>query len=141
MDTAEYLKLINAVERYHIEQMRLVADFLAEAGYVKIKPVQAMIMWRFDRSSVPVNDIEVSFYSGTNVSYNLSVLVKTGLLTKRGALYDRRVILYDPTWKGESFRLEIDEHFKRAKSDQDSLILAARAYLERLLPAGIGRTS
>jgi DNA-binding MarR family transcriptional regulator len=96
-----YLQVLMLVERLHRRLLDIIKDEFDRRGRTDINPVQALIIYNIGDQQLCAGELRTrGYYLGTNVTYNLKKLVKTGLLENQRSSIDRRLVRIKLTTKG-----------------------------------------
>lgn len=92
----EAIQLIERLQRRFFDVLKAELD---KKGILDINPVQAMMLFKIGDDEMTVGELTLrGYYIGSNVSYNVKELEKTGYLEKARSIHDKR-----------SFRVKVSE--------------------------------
>ena len=87
----QYFQLVMMIERLHRLFLDVVKLELDRMKIIDINNIQAMILYNVGQSKLTVGEIaNRGYYLGSNVTYNLKKLVKSGYLIQEISPHDRR---------------------------------------------------
>ncbi len=90
---AEYVNLIQLIERLHRRFLDLLRAELNRVGMAELNGVQALLLANIGSEDIVIRDlIERGYYQGSNVSYNIKKLTELGYLSQERAAHDRRSV-------------------------------------------------
>lgn len=92
----EAIQLIERLQRRFFDVLKAELD---KKAILDINPVQAMMLYKIGDDEMTVGELTLrGYYIGSNVSYNVKELEKTGYLEKARSIHDKR-----------SFRVKVSE--------------------------------
>ena len=93
--------------RLFLDIIKQELDFL---GYTDITAIQALILLNLGDNVVNIGEIiSRGYYIGSNASYNVKKLIKTGYITQVPSEYDKRAVFLKLTEKGINLCEKIDK--------------------------------
>lgn len=105
-----YLQITRMIERLHRRHLDMLRYELDRLGVDGISAAQALMLTKMRGQSISVRDlVERGYYLGSNVSYNIKQLVKSGLVVQERSPHDRRSLRVNLTDKGEELCRQIGE--------------------------------
>ncbi len=100
-----YVDAISLIERLHRQFLELVKLELDGMGIPDINNVQAMMLFNIGDAEMTVGELRLrGCYLGSNVTYNVKVMVEQGYLAYQRSLHDRRSVHVRLTEKGKKLR-------------------------------------
>jgi DNA-binding MarR family transcriptional regulator len=109
-----YFKSVVMVERLHRLFLEVVSIELERLQIRDINSVQCLILYHIGREQVSVGELTGrGYYLGSNVSYNLSKMIKNQYLLHERSDHDRRISNVRLSEKGLVLCAKIDELFKK----------------------------
>lgn len=109
-----YFEAIQLIERLHRYFIDVVAVELTRKGLQDINAVQAMIVYNIGHEELTVGDLTLrGYYHGSNVSYNVKILVQNGYIEQERSVHDKRSIRVKLSDKGMETYKVIAEMFVR----------------------------
>jgi len=109
-----YFKSVVMVERLHRLFLEVVSIELERLQIRDINSVQCLILYHIGREQVSVGELTGrGYYLGSNVSYNLSKMIKNQYLVHERSDHDRRISNVRLSEKGLALCAKIDELFKK----------------------------
>ena len=111
---ADYLEMLQRVERLHRHLLDVVKDELDRDGLSDLTSVQALLLFNIGDSILTAGELRTrGHYLGSNVSYNLKKLVDLGYIDQNRSEGDRRTVQIALTEKGHSVRSALTGLFAR----------------------------
>ncbi|MEC9250836.1 MAG: MarR family transcriptional regulator [Pseudomonadota bacterium] len=111
---AEYLELLQLVERLHRQLLDVVKDELDREGLEDVNSVQALLLFNIGDQELTAGELRTrGHYLGSNVSYNLKKLVDAGYIRHERSSTDRRSVRVSLTESGHAVREQLTELFAR----------------------------
>lgn len=111
---ADYLEMLQRVERLHRHLLDVVKDELDRDGLSDLTSVQALLLFNIGDSVLTAGELRTrGHYLGSNVSYNLKKLVDLGYIDQNRSEGDRRTVQIALTEKGHSVRSALTGLFAR----------------------------
>lgn len=84
----EAIQLIERLQRRFFDVLKVELD---KKNILDINPVQAMMLYKIGDDEMTVGELTLrGYYIGSNVSYNVKELEKTGYLEKARSIHDKR---------------------------------------------------
>ena len=84
-----YLEALSLVERLHRLLLDVIKDEFERVGMLEVNPVQALLLFNIGDNEVTAGELKTrGYYQGSNVSYNLKIIVKH---VKKGELISAEV--------------------------------------------------
>ena len=109
-----YFKSVVMVERLHRLFLEVVSAELERMQVRDINSVQCLLLYHIGREQVTVGELTGrGYYLGSNVSYNLSKMIKNQYLAQERSEHDRRINNVRLSEKGLTLCAKIDELFKK----------------------------
>ncbi len=100
--TETYLQITRMIERLHRRHLDMLRYELDRLGVEGISAAQALMMTKIKGQTISVRDlVERGYYLGSNASYNIKQLVKSGLILQERSPHDRRSMRLKLTDQGE----------------------------------------
>jgi DNA-binding MarR family transcriptional regulator len=100
-----YIDAISLIERLHRQFLELVKLELDGMGIPDINNVQAMLLFNIGDAEMTVGELRLrGCYLGSNVTYNVKIMVEQGYLAYQRSLHDRRSVRVRLTEKGKKLR-------------------------------------
>jgi DNA-binding MarR family transcriptional regulator len=100
-NSVEFRDLLTASESFSDRVSGRIGEALDTANIHNINSVQALLLRRLGGEEVTVSNLTLQqHYIGTNVSYNVKLLIDAGYLAVRNPPTDRRARLVKATKKG-----------------------------------------
>lgn len=131
MGTGHYLELIWLVERLHRHFLEVVKIELDRLGIHDINAAQAVILFNIGDAELTVSElISRGFYLGSNISYNIKKMVKSGYLVQERSMRDLRAVNIRLTEKGFSLRDQLSAMHRR-QSDMLGRVDITKADLQQ----------
>jgi DNA-binding MarR family transcriptional regulator len=97
-----YLQITRMIERLHRRHLDMLRYELDRLGIDGISAAQALMMTKIKGQSISVRDlVERGYYLGSNASYNIKQLVKSGFVIQERSPHDRRSIRLKLTEDGD----------------------------------------
>ncbi|WP_031934153.1 MarR family winged helix-turn-helix transcriptional regulator [Candidatus Hepatobacter penaei] len=141
-----YLELVMLFERLHrlfLEVVKAELDNLekeTKAGKDSLSNVQALILCHIGNRQITVGEISNrGYYLGSNVSYNLKKMVKSGYVKQKPSASDKRSVYISLSDEGKKrfkqletiFKKHMDELVKKNFSEEEiAKLLKQGRYLE-----------
>ena len=98
---ADYLEMLQLVERLHRQLLDVVKDELDREGLDDLNSVQALLLFNIGDNEVTAGELKTrGYYQGSNVSYNLKKLVEAGYIEQFRSSHDRRATIVRLTSSG-----------------------------------------
>lgn len=95
----EAIQLIERLQRRFFDVLKAELD---KKGILDINPVQAMMLYKIGDDEMTVGELTLrGYYIGSNVSYNVKELEKTGYLEKARSIHDKRSFRVKVSDKGQ----------------------------------------
>jgi DNA-binding MarR family transcriptional regulator len=111
---AEYLSMLNAIERLHRLLLDVIKNELDKVGCLDINSVQALLLYNIGDAELTAGELRSrGYYLGSNVSYNLKKLTDSGYLINERSKMDKRSVRIRLTSKGQHIRSLLEELFER----------------------------
>ncbi len=111
---AQYLELLQLVERLHRQLLDVVKDELDREGIDDVNSVQALLLFNIGDQELTAGELRTrGHYLGSNVSYNLKKLVEAGYIRHERSAVDRRSVRVSLTETGHAVRTQLTELFER----------------------------
>ena len=109
-----YFKSVVMVERLHRLFLEVIGVELERMQVRDINSVQSLLLYHIGREQVTVGELTGrGYYLGSNVSYNLSKMIKNEYLVHERSDHDRRMSNVKLSEKGLALCAKIDELFKK----------------------------
>ncbi|WP_421791736.1 MarR family winged helix-turn-helix transcriptional regulator [Hyphobacterium sp.] len=106
---ADYLELLQRVERLHRQLLDVVKDELDRGRLRDLTSVQALLIYNIGDQVLTAGELKTrGHYLGSNVSYNLKKLVDLGFVSQERSESDRRTVRISLTKAG----LDVSEHLQ-----------------------------
>lgn len=106
----EAIQLIERLQRRFFDVLKVELD---KKNIQDINPVQAMMLYKIGDDEMTVGELTLrGYYIGSNVSYNVKELEKTGYLEKARSIHDKRSFRVKVSEKGVSICGIISEMLK-----------------------------
>ena len=129
MDKA-YFDLICSIERLNKLVLDSIDTELGKMGLDDVSAIQALLLYKIGNQTMPIGEISSrGYYLGTNISYNLKKLIKSGYIKQTEADYDKRSSIVELTEKGLDFCNSLKKVFlthintiKSEKIDANSIL-------------------
>jgi DNA-binding MarR family transcriptional regulator len=97
-----YLQITRMIERLHRRHLDMLRFELDRLGIDGISTAQALMMTKIKGQTISVRDlVERGYYLGSNASYNIKQLVKSGFVIQERSPYDRRSMRLKLTEQGD----------------------------------------
>jgi DNA-binding MarR family transcriptional regulator len=97
-----YLQITRMIERLHRRHLDMLRYELDRLGIDGISAAQALMMTKIKGQSISVRDlVERGYYLGSNASYNIKQLVKSGFVIQERSPHDRRSMRLKLTEDGD----------------------------------------
>ena len=111
---ADYLELLQLVERLHRQLLDVVKDELDREGLDDLNSVQALLLFNIGDQELTAGELRTrGHYLGSNVSYNLKKLVDAGDIRHERSAVDRRAVRVSLTESGSAVRAQLNKLFER----------------------------
>ena len=111
---ADYLELLQLVERLHRQLLDVVKDELDREGLDDLNSVQALLLFNIGDQELTAGELRTrGHYLGSNVSYNLKKLVDAGYIRHERSAVDRRAVRVSLTESGSAVRAQLNKLFER----------------------------
>ena len=111
---AEYLELLQLVERLHRQLLDVVKDELDREGIDDVNSVQALLLFNIGDQELTAGELRTrGHYLGSNVSYNLKKLVDAGYIRHERSNADRRSVRVSLTESGQAVCEQLNALFGR----------------------------
>ena len=111
---ADYLEMLQRVERLHRHLLDVVKDELDRDGLSDLTSVQALLLFNIGDSVLTAGELRTrGHYLGSNVSYNLKKLVDLGYIDQARSDDDRRTVRIQLTRQGRAVRSLLHGLFAR----------------------------
>lgn len=111
---AQYLELLQLVERLHRQLLDVVKDELDREGVDDVNSVQALLLFNIGDQELTAGELRTrGHYLGSNVSYNLKKLVEAGYIRHERSEVDRRSVRVSLTETGHAVRAQLTSLFER----------------------------
>jgi len=111
---AQYLELLQLVERLHRQLLDVVKDELDREGIDDVNSVQALLLFNIGDQELTAGELRTrGHYLGSNVSYNLKKLVEAGYIRHERSEVDRRSVKVSLTETGHAVRTQLNALFDR----------------------------
>jgi DNA-binding MarR family transcriptional regulator len=111
---ASYLESLALVERLHRLLLDVIKDEFERLGVLEINSVQALLLFNIGENEVTAGELKSrGYYQGSNVSYNLKMLVDLGYMHHQRSEIDRRSVRVKLTEKGREVRDQLNDLFAR----------------------------
>ena len=111
---AGYLDALALVERLHRLLLDVIKDEFERVGVLEINAVQALLLFNIGDNEVTAGELKTrGYYQGSNVSYNLKMLVEMGYMHHQRCEVDRRSVRVRLTEKGRNIRDVVSGLFER----------------------------
>lgn len=108
-----YIARVQALDRMHRRFLEVVKVELLRAGYGKLNPAQALLAFHIGEDELPVGEMTLrGYFTGENVSYNVTKMVEAGYLEARKDTTDRRSTLIRLSEKGRVLRARMVTWFR-----------------------------
>ncbi|GJL96675.1 MAG: MarR family transcriptional regulator [Hyphobacterium sp.] len=99
---ADYLELLQRVERLHRQLLDVVKDELDREHLRDLTSVQALLIYNIGDQVLTAGELKSrGHYLGSNVSYNLKKLVDLGFVNQQRSSDDRRTVRISLTESGQ----------------------------------------
>ncbi len=99
----EYLSSLKLVERLHRLLLEVIKAELEREDFKEINAVQALLVFNIGGEEVTAGELRSrGYYMGSNVSYNLKKLVKSGFINQEMSKTDKRSNRLTLTQKGQN---------------------------------------
>ena len=109
-----YFESVVRIERLHRLFLEIVRVELERMQVKDINSVQCLILYNIGREQVTIGELTGrGYYLGSNVSYNLSKMIKNQYLIHEQSNHDRRISNVRLSEKGLALCAKIDELFKK----------------------------
>ena len=109
-----YYDTLLLVERVHRNFLEVVKVELERLGLRDIKNFQALILYNIGDDEMSVGEITArGFYLGTNVSYNVKLMVENGYLIQEPSPHDRRSSRVSLSDKGKAVHKQLSYFFEK----------------------------
>ena len=120
-----YLESLSLVERLHRLLLDVIKDEFERVGVLEINAVQALLLFNIGDNEVTAGELKSrGYYQGSNVSYNLMILVEMGYMHHQRCEIDRRSVRVRLTPRGREIRDIVAELFTRhAKGLEDKSVI------------------
>ena len=113
-----YFKSVVMVERLHRLFLEVIGVELERMQVRDINSVQSLLLYHIGREQVTVGELTGrGYYLGSNVSYNLSKMIKNQYLVHERSDHDRRISNVRLSEKGLALCAKIDELFKKHEKE------------------------
>ena len=114
---ADYLEMLQLVERLHRQLLDVVKDELDREGLDDLNSVQALLLFNIGDQELTAGELRTrGHYLGSNVSYNLKKLVDAGYIRHERSAVDRRSVRVSLTESGHAVREQLNVLFERQGS-------------------------
>lgn len=111
---AEYVSLITQIDRLHRRRLDFLKEDLIKRGILDINNIQALILFNIGDAEMTVGELTLrGCYLGSNVSYNLSKMIKNGYVEQAQSPHDRRSVHVRLTPKGRALRDLLTQMYRR----------------------------
>ena len=111
---ADYLELLQRVERLHRQLLDVVKDELDRESLRDLTSVQALLIYNIGDQVLTAGELKSrGHYLGSNVSYNLKKLVDLGFLNQERSNNDRRTVRISLTQTGQDVCERLSALFAR----------------------------
>lgn len=122
MDKA-YFDLMCSIERLNKLVLDSIDTELGKMGLDEVSAIQALLLYKIGNQTMPIGEISSrGYYLGTNISYNLKKLIKSGYIKQTEADYDKRSSIVELTEKGldfcNSLKKVFSTHINTIKSEK-----------------------
>lgn len=112
--SADYLELLQLVERLHRQLLDVVKDELDREGLDDLNSVQALLLFNIGDQELTAGELRTrGHYLGSNVSYNLKKLVDAGYIRHERSAVDRRSVRVSLTESGRAVQARLNKLFER----------------------------
>ena len=113
-----YFKSVVMVERLHRLFLEVIGVELERIQVRDINSVQSLLLYHIGREQVSVGELTGrGYYLGSNVSYNLSKMIKNEYLVHERSDHDRRISNVRLSEKGLALYTKLDELFKKHEKE------------------------
>jgi DNA-binding MarR family transcriptional regulator len=113
-----YYDITNCVERIYKLFLDVIKVELEKLKIHDLNNIQALMLYNIDNNEVSVGDlIARGMYQGSNVSYNLKKLIKSGYVIQSPSVHDKRSLFVRLSDKGRSIHQKIDLCIKEQTDD------------------------
>ncbi len=140
---AEYLNSLKLVERLHRLLLEVIKAEIDRENMGDINAVQALLIFNIGAEEVTAGELRSrGYYMGSNVSYNLKKLVKSGFINQETSKTDKRSNRLTVTPKGQEVcdlvnnlynrQLEMVSHTGVSNQEEITAMNAVLSRLERL---------
>ncbi|PIW30900.1 MAG: MarR family transcriptional regulator [Rhodobacterales bacterium CG15_BIG_FIL_POST_REV_8_21_14_020_59_13] len=111
---ADYLELLQRVERLHRQLLDVVKDELDRERLRDLTSVQALLIYNIGDQVLTAGELKSrGHYLGSNVSYNLKKLVDLGFVNQERSNNDRRTVRISLTETGRDVSERLSSLFSR----------------------------
>lgn len=111
---ADYLELLQRVERLHRQLLDVVKDELDREQLRELTSVQALLIYNIGDQVLTAGELKSrGHYLGSNVSYNLKKLVDLGFVNQERSNNDRRTVRISLTETGRDVSERLSSLFAR----------------------------
>ena len=111
---ADYLELLQRVERLHRQLLDVVKDELDRERLRDLTSVQALLIYNIGDQVLTAGELKSrGYYLGSNVSYNLKKLVDLGFVNQERSNNDRRTVRISLTETGRDVSERLSSLFSR----------------------------
>lgn len=111
---ADYLELLQRVERLHRQLLDVVKDELDREQLRDLTSVQALLIYNIGDQVLTAGELKSrGHYLGSNVSYNLKKLVDLGFVNQERSNNDRRTVRISLTETGRDVSERLSSLFAR----------------------------
>jgi len=111
---ADYLELLQRVERLHRQLLDVVKDELDRECLRDLTSVQALLIYNIGDQVLTAGELKSrGHYLGSNVSYNLKKLVDLGFVNQERSNNDRRTVRISLTETGRDVSERLSSLFSR----------------------------
>lgn len=112
--TEIYQRLTRMIERLHRRHLDMLRYELDKLGVEDINAAQVLMLTKIQGHTISVRDlVERGYYLGSNASYNIKQMVKSGLVEQERSTHDRRSIRVRLTEAGEDLCRKVADAEKR----------------------------
>ena len=109
-----YLEVISLIERLHRQFLEVVKLELDSMRVNDVNNMQALLLFNMGDAEVSIGELlSRGYYLGSNVTYNVKKLAKSGYLTSERSEHDRRSIRVRLTRKGHTLRDRLSGMLRR----------------------------
>ncbi|WP_421786468.1 MarR family winged helix-turn-helix transcriptional regulator [Hyphobacterium sp.] len=137
---ADYLDLLQRVERLHRQLLDVVKDELDREGIRDLTSVQALLLYNIGDQVLTAGELKSrGHYLGSNVSYNLKKMVDLGFVNQERSNADRRTVQISLTESGQDVSGRLTALFDRQSAALEpsgglpfETVASTNAALERL---------